>query len=302
LLKIEGLTKYFTGRNGAPALDNVSFGVINGQIVGFVGLNGAGKTTTIRIAAGVSLPSAGRVLVDGHDVVSDKVEASRTIGWVPELPNFEPNSSGISLMQYFAGFYGIPTSDAIARSMDLLKSVGLQGAESKKFRTYSQGMKKRFSLAAAMLSEPRNYLFDEVLNGLDPEGIRYFRNLMVELKAKGAAVLLSSHILVEIESLADVVVFIHRGRVVRTTTREELQNVGKRIVKLVIRNVDQRAITYLEGLGSVTREADALYLTSEVDPARVNAELIGMGYQVAEFSALKEGLEEYFLNLIAEAK
>jgi len=301
-MKIEGLTKIFTGRKGVLALDNVSFSVNDGQIVGFVGLNGAGKTTTIRIAAGVSLPSSGTVFVDGHDVVSGKVEASRAIGWVPESPNFEPNSSGISLMQYFAGFYGIPTSDARARSMDLLNSVGLEDAETRKFRTYSQGMKKRFSLAAALLSEPKNYLFDEVLNGLDPEGIRYFRNLMVELKAKGAAVLLSSHILVEIESLADAVVFIHKGRVIKTATREELQDVGQRMVKLVVRNVDQRAIAYLEGLGSVRREADALYLTSEVDPARVNAELIGMGYQVVEFSSLKEGLEEYFLNLIAEAK
>ena len=301
-MKVEGLTKIFTGRKGVLALDNVSFSVNDGQIVGFVGLNGAGKTTTIRIAAGVSLPSSGTVSVDGHDVVSSKVEASRAIGWVPESPNFEPNSAGISLMQYFAGFYGIPASDARARSMDLLNSVGLQDAETRKFRTYSQGMKKRFSLAAALLSDPKNYLFDEVLNGLDPEGIRYFRNLMVELKAKGAAVLLSSHILVEIESLADAVVFIHKGRVIKTATREELQDVGQRMVRLVVRNADQRAIAYLEGLGSVRREADALYLTSEVDPARVNAELIGMGYQVVEFSSLKEGLEEYFLNLIAEAK
>jgi ABC-2 type transport system ATP-binding protein len=301
MIKVDSLTKVFSKKAG-PAIDSVSFEVADAEIVGFVGLNGAGKTTTIRVAAGVSLPTVGAVSIDGHDVVSDKVEASKRVGWVPELPNFEPNSSGLSLMEYFAGFYGVPPAVAKSRSMELLASVGLQGSETKKLRAYSQGMKKRFSLAASMLSEPKNYLFDEVLNGLDPEGIRYFRRLMIEQKAKGSAVLLSSHILVEVESIADRVVFIHRGKLIKTISREELSSVGAKIIRIVIRNPDDRAIAYLGGLGSVKREGDVILLASEEDPARVNSELQKMGYEVTEFGLQKEGLEDYFLNLIEAAK
>ena len=210
MIQIDAATKIFSKKD-KPAADAVSLKAADGEIVGFVGLNGAGKTTTIRMAAGVSLPTSGSISIDGHDIVSDKVEACRRIGWVPEIPNFEPSTRALSLMEYFAGFYGIPASEAKERSLELLRTVGLGGEEGKKLRAYSQGMKKRFSLAVSMLGGPRNYLFDEVLNGLDPEGIRYFRRLMVDLRSKGVAVLLSSHILVEVESLADRVVFIHMG-------------------------------------------------------------------------------------------
>ena len=297
MIKIEGLTKSFT-RRGPPAVEDASFEVADGEIVGFVGLNGAGKTTTIRVAAGVSLPTSGRVLIDGHDVVTEKVEASRRLGWVPEIPNFEPNASAISLMEYFAGFYGIPATDARPKSMELLASVGLRGEEGKKIRSYSQGMKKRFSLAASMLSAPKNYLFDEVLNGLDPEGIRYFRRLMVDLRSKGCSVLLSSHILVEIEGIADRIVFIHRGKVIKTIARGELASVGKSSLRIVIRNTDERARTYLEGLGTVSAEGGAFMVSTDVDPAKVNSELMKMGYEVTEFGQRNEGLEEYFLGLV----
>ncbi len=133
MIRIDKLTKIFS-KNSAPALDSVSFEVANGEIVGFVGLNGAGKTTTIRIAAGIWLPTSGSASVDGHDLVTDKVEASKRIGWVPELPNFEPNATAMSLMEYFGGFYGLSPVNSKARSAELLKSVGLEGVESKKLR------------------------------------------------------------------------------------------------------------------------------------------------------------------------
>ncbi len=301
MIKIDGLTKVFS-RKAGPAIDSVSFDVGNGEIVGFVGLNGAGKTTTIRVAAGVSIPSSGTVTVDGHDIVSQKVEASKRIGWVPELPNFEPNASAASLMRYFAGFYDIPDSEVEPRSMELLKSVGLAGFEDKKLRTYSQGMKKRFSLAASQLSSPKNYLFDEVLNGLDPEGIRYFRRLMLGLKSQGAAVLLSSHILVEVESLADRVIIIHRGKVIKTISRGELEKVGGSVIRMVIGNMKDDTLSYLKSLGNVKIDGNTVYLSGAVDATRLNADLVARGVQVAELGVQKEGLEEYFLSLIGEAK
>ena len=297
MIRVTGLTKSFS-RRGPPAVDSASFDVADGEIVGFVGLNGAGKTTTIRVASGVSLPTSGTVLIDGHDIVAEKVEASARIGWVPEAPNFEPNATALSLLEYFSGFYGVPKPQVRARSQELLATVGLREFETKKLGTYSQGMKKRFSLAASMLSSPHNYLFDEVLNGLDPEGIRYFRRLMVDLRSKGAAVLLSSHILVEIEEIADRIVFIHRGKVIRTIARGDLAGVGQSSLRIVIRNADEKSKRYLEGLGPVREEGGAFIVSTSSDPARVNSDLLGMGYQVSEFSQQTEGLEEYFLNLV----
>ena len=106
MFEIKAATKVFSAKQG-PAISAVSFDVRNGEIVGFVGLNGAGKTTTIRIAVGVSLPTSGTVVIDGHDITREKPEASKSIGWVPELPNFEPNAKAWSMMRYLAGFYNI---------------------------------------------------------------------------------------------------------------------------------------------------------------------------------------------------
>jgi len=300
LIKVEGLTKVFSKKAG-PAIDSVTFDVNNGEIVGFVGLNGAGKTTTIRAAAGVSTPTAGHASIDGFDLVTQKVEASRRLGWVPEVSNFEPNAKALSLMEYFAGYYGIPGPEATAKSVALMKSVGLEGNEGKKLRAYSQGMKKRFALAAAMLASPKNYLFDEVLNGLDPEGIRYFRRLMIELKAEGAAVLLSSHILVEVESIADRIVFIHRGKIIKIISRADLATVGGMVARIVIQRRDQKLMDFLKGFGEPRLEGEVILLSATGDLSHLNSELVKMGYEVSEFSTQKEGLEDYFMKLIGES-
>ncbi|HZW84703.1 MAG TPA: ABC transporter ATP-binding protein [Nitrososphaerales archaeon] len=300
MIKVEGLTKVFSKKAG-PAIDSVTFDVNNGEIVGFVGLNGAGKTTTIRAAAGVSTPTAGHASIDGFDLVTQKVEASRRLGWVPEVSNFEPNAKALSLMEYFAGYYGIPGPEATAKSVALMKSVGLEGNEGKKLRAYSQGMKKRFALAAAMLASPKNYLFDEVLNGLDPEGIRYFRRLMIELKAEGAAVLLSSHILVEVESIADRIVFIHRGKIIKIISRADLATVGGMVARIVIQRRDQKLMDFLKGFGEPRLEGEVILLSATGDLSHLNSELVKMGYEVSEFSTQKEGLEDYFMKLIGES-
>lgn len=297
---MENLTKRYSRRQ-VPAVDSLSFAVGNGEIVGFVGLNGAGKTTTIRIAAGVTLLTSGSVLVDSYDVVEHKVEASRQLGWVPEFPNFEPNAKATSLMRYFAGFYGMQGREAETKIAELLKTVGLAGFENRKLRTYSQGMKKRFSLASSMLSDPPNYLFDEILNGLDPEGIHYMRQLMADFRRAGKAVLLSSHILMEVESIADRVLFIHKGRLIKTITHSELAGLGGSSLKVTIRGVDRRALSYLEGLGEARVEGDTVYiLGGRADPAKVNSDLLSMGYTVTELSPQHQGLEDYFMKLIAE--
>lgn len=304
MIEVKSLTKVYSKKQG-PAISDVNFDVRNGEIMGFVGLNGAGKTTTIRIAAGVSLPTSGNILVDGHDVVKDKVAACKALSWVPEFPNFEPNAKAKSLIIYYAGFYAIPKAEAEAKSEQLFKELSLGGFEKRKLRTYSQGMKKRFSLAAAMLPDPQNYVFDEILNGLDPEGVHFMRNLMVDLKKKGKAVLLSSHILTEIENLADRVVFIHKGKAIKVATREELSGISSSggMLKLVIGNLSEDTLAYLRTLGTVRVEGNVVILSNfQGDSSQVNFELVKRGIQVKEFSYEKSSLEDYFFKLVGDAK
>jgi len=163
-------------------------------------------------------------------------------------------------------------------------------------------MKKRFSLAVALLPDPRNLLFDELLNGLDPEGIHLVRSLMVSLKKDGKAVLLSSHILSEIESIADRIVFIHRGKIIKEITREELTQTSssRGTLKIVIQNLSNDALQYLQTFGGVKVEGkDTVILTGiGVDPIQLNTDLIKRGFLIREFSFEKSSLEDYFFKLI----
>ncbi len=302
MIRLEGLTKVFSKHQG-PAIDSVSFDVNDGEIVGFVGLNGAGKTTTIRAAVGVSLPTAGRVEVDGHDIVHDKAEASRGIGWVPELPNFEPNMKAESLMNYFAGYYGIKGPERDRRTHELLKAVSLYEVRGRKFRNFSQGMKKRFSLATSMLSDPKNFMLDEVLNGLDPEGIHFFRELMFGFRKQGKAVLLSSHILAEVQTIADRVVILHKGKLIKTVRASDLSGLGTPSIRLTVRNLDPRALEYIKSYGEVRTEGKAVILSgTSADPAELNAGLVKMGYAVSELAPQNVKLEDYFLDLVSNGE
>jgi ABC-2 type transport system ATP-binding protein len=304
LFEIKAATKVFSAKQG-PAISSVSFDVRNGEIVGFVGLNGAGKTTTIRIAVGVSLPTSGTVVIDGHDITREKPEASKSIGWVPEVPNFEPNAKAWPLMRYLAGFYNINRTEARRKSKELLASVGLSGFENRKIRTYSQGMKKRFSLAVSLLSDPQNFLFDEVLNGLDPEGIHFFRELMRGQKRMNKAILLSSHILTEIENIADRIVFIHSGRIIKIVTREELtvHEGEKGVLRIILQNSTDDAVSYLKSLGGTVQVQGNEIILSDFrgDSSQVNSELVKRGISVREIKFEKTGLEQYFFDVIGKA-
>ncbi|HKW04659.1 MAG TPA: ABC transporter ATP-binding protein, partial [Nitrososphaerales archaeon] len=244
LLEINNLTKQYghTSKQRFYALSDVSFSVNDKEIVGFVGLNGAGKTTTIRIASGVILSTSGSVVVDGYDIVKDKQKASEQIGWVPEFPNFELNAKAKNLLLYFAGFRAIRSDLASRRASELFRDLELSGQENKKLQAYSQGMKKRFSLAIALLPEPKNFLFDEILNGLDPQGIQFTRQLLQDLRKKGKSILLSSHLLSEIEAISDRIVFIHKGKLIKTITKSELSAIehGIGVLRMIIPNLDEK--------------------------------------------------------------
>lgn len=303
MIEVEGISKKF---GDFVALDNVSFKVNDGEVVGFVGLNGAGKTTTIRIIAGVLFPNKGDVLIDGHSVIREKKEASKNIGWVPELPIFELEFKAIDYFVYIAGFYGYSTSEAKRLAKELFDEVGLSGFENKRLRTYSQGMKKRFSLAVSLLSSPKNFLFDEVLNGLDVEGIAFFRNLVLKFKSEGKAVLFSSHILKEVEGLADKVVFIHKGKIVDIKSMNEIRNSATPETIVVLDRYDKEKVEKVMDFLNLTNyevSGNTVIIKQVVqDRNKLIQSFITSGFTILEVKESFTDLEDYFFKVIGEKK
>lgn len=299
MIEVQNITKKY---GNFAALQDVSFKVNNGEIVGYVGLNGAGKTTTIEIIAGVSNPNSGDVIVDGYSVVKEKKKASKNIGWVPELPIFEQDVKALDYFIYLAGYYGLSRSEAKKKAEELFPLVGLQGREKDKLKNYSQGMKKRFALAVSLISDPNNFLFDEVLNGLDPQGIMFFRDLALKLKKENKAVLFSSHILSEVENIADKVVFIHKGRIIREMTIEEIRNYAKtNTFRVILGKMDENVVKIAEKYGNPRVEGNVLFIDN------FNGDIPGLssdlsGYEVVEMGRVLPNLEEVFFKLIGGGK
>lgn len=301
MIEIEGITK--TYRNSTePAVKDLSLVLKNGEVVGFAGLNGAGKTTTIRMISGILFPDTGKITVDGHDIVSDKIEASKNIGWVPELPNYELNAKVINLLKYYAGFFEKDTKETEERMMELMKRFGIWAYRDRKLRHFSQGMKKRFSLVAASQGDPGNYLFDETLSGLDPEGVKDVRKFILDLKKEGKCVFLSSHILSELEMVADRIAIIKKGELIKIVERSELLSLGTRIAKITVDNIKDEVMGLLEKYGTPELSGNSVILKNlHVDPSgysEINTELVHAGFKVSHFEIGGEALEDYFLEIV----
>ncbi|WP_127579899.1 ABC transporter ATP-binding protein [Paenibacillus koleovorans] len=212
VLAVRGVTKRIGGRT---IVDNISFDVQEGEIFGLLGPNGAGKTTTIRMIVGLAKPSEGSIAVCGHDVHTDHRNAMRQIGTIVENPELYPYLSGLENLRQFARLSG--PVDA-AKIDSIVKLVGLEERIRDKVRRYSLGMRQRLGVAQALLSDPKLLILDEPTNGLDPAGIREFRELLQSLARQGISILISSHLLSEIELVCTRVGVIHRGKWITTAS------------------------------------------------------------------------------------
>ncbi|GAA1802660.1 ABC transporter ATP-binding protein [Nostocoides veronense] len=213
-IEIEGLTKRF---GDFVAVDNLSFHVEPGRVTGFLGPNGAGKTTTLRMVLGLIRPSAGRATIGGQEYGAIP-QPLRTVGSALEATSFHPGRTGRDHLRVLAATAGV--SDK--RVDELLELVGIPAAARKRAGGYSMGMRQRLGLAAALLGDPQVLVLDEPANGLDPEGIRWLRGFLRHLAAEGRTILVSSHMLQEVEQTVDDVVIISNGRLVRAGTMASL--------------------------------------------------------------------------------
>jgi ABC-2 type transport system ATP-binding protein len=211
---VAGLTKTY---GALRAVDGLSFTVEPGTITGFLGPNGAGKTTTLRMLVGLITPDAGTTTISGHPYCALPAPNGQ-VGAVLEASGFHPARGGRNHLRIYGTVNGYPPE----RADQVLELVGLAGAGRRPVRGYSLGMRQRLALATALLGDPRVLILDEPANGLDPEGIAWLRRLLRSLADEGRTVLVSSHVLSEVQQLVDHVVILHRGRLVRQGALHEL--------------------------------------------------------------------------------
>jgi ABC-2 type transport system ATP-binding protein len=209
------------------AVDEVSFQVNAGEIFGFLGPNGAGKTTTIKMIVGLLRPSAGLVKVGGFDVVLQPLQAKAACGYVPDEPNLYAKLTGRELLRFVGDLYGLDRDQMARRSEELLRLFGLTEAADDTTDSYSHGMKQKASLAAALVHDPRVLILDEPTVGLDPKSARLIKDILRQMADRGAAVMLSTHILEIAQNMCDRIGIINKGRLIAAGTMEELRQLGE---------------------------------------------------------------------------
>lgn len=286
-VEVRNLTKRF---GGFTAVDDLSFSVEPGRITGFLGPNGAGKTTSLRMLLGLISQTSGTATIDGS-TYHDLKHPQKVVGSALEATNFHPGRSGRDHLRVLAATDGVSN----ARVDELLELTGIPAAARKRAGGYSMGMRQRLGLAAALIGDPRLLVLDEPANGLDPEGIRWLRGFLRHLASEGRTVLISSHLLQEVEQTVDDVVIISNGRLVREGTVGDLRGAATSLVRTTdsdtllgaLRVADVRATTQEDG--GIVAETEDLRLIGDV--------AMRAGVPIHELRPLAADLEELFFSL-----
>ncbi len=241
IIEVDRLSKHY---GDLRAVDDVSFSVAEGEILGLLGHNGAGKTTTIRMLTGRARPTSGRALIAGHDVVRERERVKPLINLVFEEQNLYERQTGRENLQLFAKLYGAPP----ARVAELLERVGLTDAASRRVRTYSSGMKQRLLIARALVNDPQVLFLDEPTKGLDPSSAREVRSIIRDHARGGATIFLTTHYMEEADELCDRVAFLAAGAIVALDTPRELKlRFGERTATVLLRDRSEHEIHLDDG-------------------------------------------------------
>ena len=208
------------------AVDNVSFSVYPGEIFGFLGPNGAGKTTTIKMVVGLLKPSSGTARIAGYDVQNQAIQAKAASGFVPDEPNLYSKLSARELLRFVGDLYELPPAQVERRTEELLRLFDLVDAADDLTDSYSHGMQQKTSLAAALLHDPKVLILDEPTVGLDPKSARLIKDILRQIANRGAAIMLSTHILEIAERMCDRIGIINKGKLVAVGTLDDLRALG----------------------------------------------------------------------------
>ncbi len=290
---VQHLTKHY---KQLRAVDDLSFSVRPGRVTGFLGPNGAGKTTTLRMLLGLVTPTAGVATIGGRRYI-DLDQPIRHVGAVLEASSAHRGRTGVNHLRMICAAAGLPA----ARADEALALVGLTPAARRKFKGYSLGMRQRLGIAAAMLGDPRVLVLDEPANGLDPEGIRWMRDLLRALAAEGRTVLVSSHLLSEMQQLADDVVIVAAGRLIRQGQVDEVLGSMGAATQVRVRTPDPDRLTAALAAfhPGITPMPDGALLITGMDAAAVGHAAFAASVELHELAGERADLEQVFLQLTA---
>jgi ABC-2 type transport system ATP-binding protein len=294
MITVEGLTRKY---GAFTAVDDVSFVCQPGRVTGFLGPNGAGKTTTMRVMVGLTPPTSGRVTIGGH-LYKDIPNPGRHVGVLLDASAQHAGRTGREILTIGAQTMGLPSS----RVDEMLDLVSLDRSEAKRrLRNYSLGMKQRLGIAHALLGDPSVLILDEPANGLDPAGIRWMRGLLKSYADRGGTVLLSSHLLHEVEQIADEMILIGRGRIVASGTKDELLAGSEHKTSLVTALDNELLAKALRDKG-ITVAAAGSGLRVETAPVEIGRLSVEQGIVLTDLRAADGGLEELFLSLTEDTQ
>ena len=304
MIELKKITKRYGERT---VLDNVSFKVEKGEVLGFLGPNGAGKTTTMRIITGYLSPSDGEVTVNGYDVRKDPLKVKGSIGYLPELAPAYPEMTVLGYFRFMAGLKGMSGASAVLSIERVIKQTNLDKVKERIIGNLSRGYRQRVGIAQSLLSDPPILILDEPTVGLDPEQIIEIRNLIREL-GKDHTIILSTHILPEVTVTCNRVIVINDGRLLGSGDYDlsgaDLH--GDRVYRLVTAREDNGIIGLLEsiaGINSVKKENNVYLIKTGLDfktPELITDRVFKAGYGVSEFSSRAVNLEDEYIRLISQ--
>jgi ABC-type multidrug transport system ATPase subunit len=285
------------------AVRNASFTVEPGQVAGLIGPNGSGKTTLLLMLATLLAPDAGSIRVAGVDPVADPRAARALIGWMPDVLGSWPALTVRTALVTSGRMYGLTFAEASARAAELIRLVDLEPLADRPTRVLSRGQKQRLSLARALVHDPRVLLLDEPASGLDPAARVALRDLVRRLAGEGRTVLVSSHVLAELDEMADTAVYLSGGV---TAAADDVARAGRGVRTWRIRSLDPaalRAALDAAGFGRVMaadRLDTTVPLSSEADAAQLLAHLVARGVPISSYAPAVGDLEHVFLDLNRE--
>ena len=294
MITLNELTKTY---GPTTAVDGLSVDIRAGQVTGFLGPNGAGKSTTMRMILGLDRPTSGTALIDGR-AYTTFAHPLREVGAVLDARAVHPGRSGRNHLLAMARSNGIPRTRVDA----VLETVGLESVASRRAGTYSLGMNQRLGIAGALLGDPQVLLFDEPVNGLDPEGVHWIRELIRGLAAEGRTVLVSSHLMSEMQDTADQLLIIGRGRLIADAPVDEVIAGSSRTGALVRAPQADALGAYLRDHGlAVEQAADHELIVTGGSLARIGDLALAAGIPVHELSPRLASLEQAYLELTADS-
>jgi ABC-2 type transport system ATP-binding protein len=286
ILKVDNITKKF---GTLTALDRISFEMEQGEVLGFIGPNGAGKTTTIRILLGILKASSGNAVIFGKDVWNDAVEIHKNLAFVPGEVNLWPNLTGGEVIDLFIKLRG---NNGRNRREELIRRFDLD--PSKKCGTYSKGNRQKVALIAAFSTDADLYILDEPTTGLDPLMKQFFQECVNEVKKEGKSVLLSSHILSEVEKLCDRVCIIRKGEIIETGTLEELRHLTRTHIKVETRQPVPE-LESIDGIHNLQKAGKVYIFQADTDKIGKIIKYLGQ-FDITALESAPPTLEDLFLH------